>query len=37
LITGRPLGITAVPTLIAPDGCLHQGAPADLSAWLAGE
>jgi len=37
LITGRLLGITAVPTLIAPDGRLHQGAPADLTAWLAGE
>jgi thiol:disulfide interchange protein DsbC len=37
LITGRLLGITAVPTLIAPDGRLHQGAPADLAAWLAGE
>jgi thiol:disulfide interchange protein DsbC len=37
LITARLLGITAVPTLIAPDGRLHQGAPADLVAWLAGE
>lgn len=37
LITGRLLGITAVPTLIAPDGRLHQGAPADLATWLAGE
>ena len=37
LITGRLLGIDAVPTLIAPDGRLHRGAPADLTAWLAGE
>jgi thiol:disulfide interchange protein DsbC len=37
LLTGRLLGITAVPTLIAPDGRLHQGAPADLTTWLAGE
>jgi thiol:disulfide interchange protein DsbC len=37
LITARLFGITAVPTLIAPDGRLHQGAPSDLTAWLAGE
>jgi thiol:disulfide interchange protein DsbC len=37
LITARLLGLTAVPTLIAPDGRLHQGAPTDLTTWLAGE
>ena len=36
LITARLLGIDRVPTLIAPDGRLQRGAPADLSAWLAG-
>lgn len=35
-ITARLLGIAAVPTLIAPDGRLQQGVPADLEAWLAG-
>ena len=36
-ITGRLLGIDSVPTVIAPDGRLQQGVPADLEAWLAGE
>jgi thiol:disulfide interchange protein DsbC len=36
-ITGRLLGIDSVPTVIAPDGRLQQGVPADLDAWLAGE
>jgi thiol:disulfide interchange protein DsbC len=36
LITARLLGIDTVPTLIAPDGRLQRGSPADLSAWLAG-
>jgi thiol:disulfide interchange protein DsbC len=35
LVTARLLGIASVPTLIAPDGRLHRGAPADLSSWLA--
>lgn len=37
LVTGHLLGIEQVPFLIAPDGRLHDGAPDDLSAWLAGE
>jgi thiol:disulfide interchange protein DsbC len=36
LITARLLGIDRVPTLIAPDGRLQRGSPAELSAWLAG-
>ncbi|WP_209262196.1 thioredoxin fold domain-containing protein [Thiorhodococcus minor] len=37
LVTAHLLGIERVPFLIAPDGRLQSGAPADLSAWLAGE
>jgi thiol:disulfide interchange protein DsbC len=37
LITARLLGIASVPTLIAPDGRLQRGVPADLQAWLAAE
>jgi thiol:disulfide interchange protein DsbC len=36
LVTARLLGIRGVPYLIAPDGRLQQGAPADLQAWLEG-
>jgi thiol:disulfide interchange protein DsbC len=36
LVTAQLLGITGVPYLIAPDGRLRQGAPADLRAWLEG-
>jgi thiol:disulfide interchange protein DsbC len=35
-VTARLLGIPGVPYLIAPDGRLKQGAPADLKAWLEG-
>ena len=31
---GFLLGIAGVPYLIAPDGRLQQGVPADLEAWL---
>ena len=34
LITARLLGVEQVPLLIAPDGRLQQGVPADLAAWL---
>ena len=34
LITARLLGVEQVPLLIAPDGRLKQGVPADLAAWL---
>jgi len=37
LVTAHLLGIERVPFLIAPDGRLQSGVPADLSAWLAGE
>lgn len=37
LVTAHLLGIERVPFLIAPDGRLQAGAPADLRAWLAGE
>jgi thiol:disulfide interchange protein DsbC len=36
LVTARLLGIRGVPYLIAPDGHLQQGVPADLTAWLEG-
>jgi len=36
LVTARLLGIRGVPYLIAPDGRLQQGVPADLKAWLEG-
>jgi len=36
LVTAELLGITGVPYLIAPDGRMQQGAPADLSQWLEG-
>jgi hypothetical protein len=36
LVTARLLGIRGVPYLIAPDGRLQQGVPADLEAWLEG-
>ena len=36
LVTAQLLGIAGVPFLIAPDGRLHQGVPADLEAWLEG-
>jgi thiol:disulfide interchange protein DsbC len=34
LITARLLGVEQVPLLIAPDGRLHRGVPADLDAWM---
>jgi protein-disulfide isomerase len=34
LATARLLGIRGVPSLIAPDGRLRQGVPANLEAWL---
>jgi thiol:disulfide interchange protein DsbC len=34
LVTAELLGINVVPYLIAPDGRLHEGAPADLERWL---
>ena len=34
LVTAELLGITGVPYLIAPDGRMQQGAPADLAHWL---
>jgi thiol:disulfide interchange protein DsbC len=34
LVTAQLLGIPGVPYLIAPDGRLQQGVPADLEAWL---
>ena len=37
LVTARLLGIRGVPYLIAPDGRLQQGVPADLSACLEGK
>jgi thiol:disulfide interchange protein DsbC len=37
LVTAELLGIAGVPYLIAPDGRLQQGAPADLEAWLEGK
>ncbi|MBK1700209.1 hypothetical protein CKO22_04550 [Thiococcus pfennigii] len=36
LVTASLLGIRGVPYLIAPDGRLRQGAPADLEGWLEG-
>jgi thiol:disulfide interchange protein DsbC len=36
LVTARLLGIRGVPYLIAPDGRLQQGVPANLHAWLEG-
>ena len=36
LVTAQLLGIAGVPYLIAPDGRLQQGTPADLEAWLEG-
>jgi len=36
LVTARLLGIRGVPYLVAPDGRLQQGVPADLTAWLEG-
>ena len=36
LVTAQLLGIAGVPYLIAPDGRLQQGVPADLKAWLEG-
>ncbi len=37
LVTAQLLGIAGVPYLIAPDGRLQQGVPADLDAWLEGK
>lgn len=34
LITAQILGVGGVPFLIAPDGRMRQGEPADLAAWL---
>jgi thiol:disulfide interchange protein DsbC len=34
LVTAELLGVSVVPYLIAPDGRLQQGAPADLVGWL---
>jgi thiol:disulfide interchange protein DsbC len=34
LVTAQLLGLAAVPYLIAPDGRLQQGVPANLEAWL---
>jgi thiol:disulfide interchange protein DsbC len=36
LVTAQILGIRGVPFLIAPDGRMHQGAPANLEHWLEG-
>jgi len=36
LVTAQLLGIAGVPYLIAPDGRLQQGVPADLESWLEG-
>ncbi len=36
LVTAQLLGVRGTPFLIAPDGRLHQGRPADLAGWLAG-
>jgi thiol:disulfide interchange protein DsbC len=37
LIAAQILGIHGTPFLIAPDGRMRQGAPADLATWIAGE
>ena len=37
LVTAQLLGIAGVPYLIAPDGRLQQGVPAELDAWLEGK
>ena len=37
LVTAQLLGIAGVPYLIAPDGRLQQGVPADLESWLEGK
>ena len=37
LVTAQLLGLAGVPYLIAPDGRLQQGVPADLEAWLEGK
>ncbi len=37
LVTAQLLGVRGTPFLIAPDGRLHQGRPADLADWLAGD
>jgi thiol:disulfide interchange protein DsbC len=37
LVTAQLLGIAGVPYLIAPDGRLQQGVPANLEAWLEGK
>ena len=37
LVTAQLLGVAGVPYLIAPDGRLQQGVPADLEAWLEGK
>jgi thiol:disulfide interchange protein DsbC len=37
LVTAQLLGIAGVPYLIAPDGRLQQGVPANLDAWLEGK
>jgi thiol:disulfide interchange protein DsbC len=34
LVTAQLLGLAGVPYLIAPDGRLQEGVPADLEAWL---
>ncbi|MBK5966709.1 hypothetical protein CCR95_22180 [Thiocystis minor] len=36
LVTAHLLGISTVPFLIAPDGRLQPGIPADLLTWIAG-
>ena len=36
LVTAQLLGVRGTPFLIAPDGRLRQGRPADLAGWLAG-
>ena len=37
LVTAQLLGLAGVPYLIAPDGRLQEGVPADLEAWLEGK
>lgn len=37
LVTAQLLGVRGTPYLIVSDGRLHQGRPADLADWLAGD
>jgi thiol:disulfide interchange protein DsbC len=36
LVTAQMFGVEGVPFLIAPDGAVLRGVPADLAQWLAG-